>query len=277
MENTYLFKGPRYFDILLNKEFENAEQWGNVRNNIQVNETVDAAFVGRDGKTYVFSGDQYFQYKTRVYPGRKTERAPKNISKNFGGLLSVAMAYVHGEKTYLFEKASSNGTFRYVRYSDDEYRQPDPGYPKTADIGLWNIPAAIKAEGFYEFDTVFCDETSENLIFIKDKKFVSYNIKAKIWSYPKLLETIYEGIPFNKTTFKDIKTVFIGADKSTYFFSDECYVRLNKGQFGKVLTVKGKWGLVENKFATKTDASYVHEDGTTYLFFRRRICQVLHG
>ena len=264
--NTYLFKNGTYFDLLLNKEFKSNEQWGNVRNNININETLDAAFVGKDGKTYVFSGDQYFQYSSKTFAGKYSERAPKLIHKNWGGLNSVAIAYVKEEKTYLFEKASSNGSFRYVRYSDDEYFNPDPGYPKTADSSIWNMPVKMRNEGFNEFDTVFCDETNENLIFIKDKHFISLNLKAKKWSYPKPLEAIYNKIPFNKTTFKEIKTAFVGPNKTTYFFSNECYVTHKKEGFSEVKTIKGDWGLVENKFATKTDASFEDLTGATFLF-----------
>ncbi len=264
--NTYLFKEDKYFDLALNKEFETGEQWGNVRNNISINETVDAAFAGRDGKTYVFSGDQFFQYTTKTYVGKPVEKAPKPISKYWNGLKSVALAYVKEEKTYLFEKASPSGTFRYVRYSDDEYFTPDAGYPKTADTSFWGMPEKVREEGFDNFDTVFCDETSENLIFLKDKHFVSYNIKADKWSYPKMLDTLYDNIPFNKTTFKSLKTAFIGSDGSTYFFSDECYVVYKNGKFGEIKPVKGDWGIVRNKFATRTDASFVDMNGKTYLF-----------
>lgn len=60
--NTYLFKGASCFNTQLNHACPLAEEWGRPRNTIYEKSRVDAAFVGRDGKTYVFSDDQFVVY-----------------------------------------------------------------------------------------------------------------------------------------------------------------------------------------------------------------------
>ena len=63
--------------------------------------TVDAAFVGLDGNTYLFSGDTYLRYSTADYsvvdPGY-----PRLISQDWGGLNKVDAAVVLDGKAYLF-------------------------------------------------------------------------------------------------------------------------------------------------------------------------------
>ena len=55
--------------------------------------TVDAAFVGRDGKTYLFSGDRYVRYSGADYsyvePG-----FPRLIARDWGGMDRVDAAFV---------------------------------------------------------------------------------------------------------------------------------------------------------------------------------------
>ena len=61
--NSYLFKGMINVTMfLLQKAYPLNEEWGRVKNNIYINNQIDAAFVGMDGKTYLFSGDQFVSY-----------------------------------------------------------------------------------------------------------------------------------------------------------------------------------------------------------------------
>lgn len=262
--NTYLFKGTQCHNTLLNLTFETGEEWGRPRNNIEINETIDAAFVGRDGKTYVFSGDQYFVYKTKTYTNQQTEDPPELIAEMWQGLSEVMLAYVKDGKTYIFEKPDSHGYFRYLVYSNDTYEKPDAGYPKQTDISFFGIPSKQEEEGFDRFDTVLMH--GDNMIFIKDQEFIRFNTNEENWSYPKELELLYKGIPFNKTTFQDIKTAFEGADGTIYFFNQDHYVSYAKGKFSPVMEIKDKWGLVSNNFAQVVDAAFVYNEQVTYLF-----------
>ncbi|MTI33032.1 hemopexin repeat-containing protein [Xanthovirga aplysinae] len=262
--NTYLFKGSECYNSLLKMDYESGEEWGRARNNIYTNETIDAAFVGRDGKTYVFSGDQYIEYDTDTYAERTTEDPPKLIAEKWGGLRSVMLAYVKDDKTFLFEKPDDYGRFRYVMYSNDTYEKPDHVYPKVTDLSFFGIPVNQMNEGFGHFDTILRD--GDNMIFIKDQEFIRYNIPEGSWSYPKPLDLIYKGIPFNKTTFQDIKTAFVGKDGTIYFFNENCYVTYKNEVFSDIKEIKDDWGLVNNNFANEVDAAFVHDNKITYLF-----------
>ena len=107
--NTYLFKGADCFNVLLNKEYPLNEEWGRVDNNVYINKSIDAAFVGLDGKTYLFSDHQYITYSGNNYIKQEIETLPQEISENWGGLTTVALAFVKDDKTYLFEKADEQG------------------------------------------------------------------------------------------------------------------------------------------------------------------------
>ncbi|OJJ19150.1 hypothetical protein BKI52_20260 [marine bacterium AO1-C] len=261
--NTYVFSGTECYNTLLNLEYKTGEEWGIARNNIEINETIDAAFVGRDGKTYVFSGNQYFVYETDTYEKQQTEDPPALIASKWGGLSEIMLAYVKDGKTYLFEKASASGYFRYVVYSNDTYEKPDAGYPRKADMSFFGVPDKQAKEGFDRFDTILVQ--GDNMIFIKGQEFIRYNTNEENWSYPKDLELFYEGFPFNKTTFQDIKTAFEGADGTLYFFNKDHYVTYSKGGFSLVTEIKDNWGLVSNNFADAVDAAFVYNGQTTYL------------
>ena len=106
------------------------QTWGIVRNNFQRNGTVDAAFVGLDGKTYLFSGNQYVRYSGNEYE-QIDEGYPRMIATDWGGLNQVDAAFVLNGKTYLYEKIANNHQ-KYVRYSTQDYTSPDEGYPLSS-------------------------------------------------------------------------------------------------------------------------------------------------
>ena len=265
-ERSYVFAGTQYYDVELERSFAIADVWGRSRNPIYDRETIDAAFVGRDGVTYVFSGEWFVQYDTQSYPGETVTYPPRRISDKWCGLSNVALAYVWKEETFLFERPDAQGNFRYLRYSKDSYENPDPGYPQTGDDGMWYIPTAYKREGFDTFDTIFVHE--DNLIFIQDRKFISFNLNTENWSPPQPLDLIYSGIPFNKTDFKELKSGFIGADGTAYFWSQKCYVSYNEStRWTEVAEIKDDWGRQKNIFSDGVDAAWVSPgDRTTYLF-----------
>ena len=85
--NTYLFKGRGCYDVALGREFATAEDWGRPRNTIADGGGVDAAFAGRDGKTYVFSGDQFVTYKGSAYLDAEVEGYPQLVQEHWAGLI----------------------------------------------------------------------------------------------------------------------------------------------------------------------------------------------
>ncbi|TQV85945.1 hemopexin repeat-containing protein [Aliikangiella coralliicola] len=269
--NRYVFAGHQFYDAQLERSFNIEEIWGRSRNAIYEDESIDAAFVGKDGITYVFSGDHFVQYATHQYIGERTSYPPRLIQDKWAGLQNVALAYVWKEDTFIFEKPDQNGQFRYLRYSPAgdgamDYRQPDAGYPKQAGEDFWQIPEALQREGFDQFDTIFVQ--NENLLFISDQKFIRFNLDDETWSYPQPLELLYPGIPFNKTNFRDLQSGFVGGDGSVYFFNQDSYVHFNpeENRWSEVADIRDDWGLQENILAQGVQASYVDAQGITYLF-----------
>jgi hypothetical protein len=265
-DNSYVFAGSEFYDVSLEKSFAITDLWGRSRNPIVDQQTIDAAFVGRDGITYVFSGEWFVQYEdTSSYVGQTVAYPPRRISSKFSGLTNVALAYVFKEQTYLFERHDQAGNFHYLRYSKDSYERADVGYPASGSEGFWQIPSSYLLEGFDNIDTIFVHQ--DNLIFIADQQFISFDLRSESWGYPRELDLIYSGIPFNKTDFKTLKTGFVGADQKTYFFSDNCYVSFDEGAaWTELANIKDDWGLQANIFANGVDATYISPDGVTYLF-----------
>jgi hypothetical protein len=272
--NTYLFKGPDCFNVSLNKAYPLSEEWGRVKNNIDIHNTVDAAFVGRDGKTYLFSDDQYVTYSADAFVNGQyiygeIEQLPRSIKDHWGGLTRVALAFVKDEKTYLFETADDQGNARYICYSTADYSHPDAGFPQVGDIDFWQIPSAYADEDFLEIDAVLFE--ADNMFLLSEQRYIQFNVEEGQWAYPKPLARIWRDIPFNKDSFQRIKTAFTGRDGITYFFSDEYYVAYDNKGFTSPAPIKGKWGIIHNNFVNnprgnRVDAAIVFQEKTTYLF-----------
>ncbi|MBE7383698.1 MAG: hypothetical protein F6J95_020045 [Leptolyngbya sp. SIO1E4] len=268
---SYVFAGSRYYDVELEQSFDIADVWGRSRNPIYDQETIDAAFVGRDDVTYVFSGEWFVQYDadTSAYTQSTVAYPPRRIRDKWRGLDNVALAYVWKEDTYLFERPDIDGNFRYLHYTKDSYEQPVPVY--EGDFSLWDIPEEYQEEGFDVIDAIFVHE--ENLIFISDQEFLSFNLNTENWGFPQPLELLYPNIPFNKTDFQTLKSGFVGKDSTVYLFSQERYAAYddNSDTWTEVMDIKDAWGLQENIFANRDshwlDAAWVNpSDRTTYLF-----------
>ncbi|MBD1584498.1 Tc toxin subunit A-related protein [Pseudoalteromonas sp. S16_S37] len=262
--NSYVFAGDKYFDTSLGLSFKTSDVWGRSLNPIYDQGSLDAAFVGRDGVTYVFSGEWFVQYDTPDYTNSTVMYPPRKISDKWHGLKNVALAYVWKGTTYLCEHPDNEGNFRLLRYTDEDYSRPDPGYPQMGGPDFWQIPEAYAQEGFDTLDTIFVLE--DNLIFISDQEFIRFNLKHETWSYPQPLSLIYPGIPFNKTDFQDLKSGFVGADGKAYFFNEHSFISSIDDAWTQPKNIKGHWGKQTNIFENGVDASYVASGGTSYLF-----------
>ena len=65
-KNVYLFSDTQCYDRSLERQYPTGGAWGRVRNRIAEEERVDAALMGRDGKMYLFRGDQFISYTPTV-------------------------------------------------------------------------------------------------------------------------------------------------------------------------------------------------------------------
>ncbi|MEM8807263.1 MAG: hemopexin repeat-containing protein, partial [Cyanobacteria bacterium P01_G01_bin.38] len=270
-QTTYIFKDNQCYNSALEKAYPIHEEWGRVRNNITVDNRIDAAFVGADGKTYLFSGNQYVTYtsseeNSHVLPPFVDEH-PNAIQADFGGLTNVNLAFIKAGKTYLLEAPDSTGQFRYICYSSDDYSQPD-GVPQVADISWWEFPSIYVEEGFDRVDAVLIDD--EHMFLFKGNQFIQYNQTEDLWTYPRPVDLIWRGLPFNDETGQEIVTVFKGIDTVTYFFSDGhvTHDASPDRPFTSPEEIRLRWGQTRNTILqnNRVDAAVVVDNQITYLF-----------
>lgn len=272
--NTYLFKGSECYNTSLDKCYPIREEWGKVKNHIFEESKIDAAFMGRDGKVYLFYKDQYVSYTPEDTPDSPipefVDGLPKSIEKNWGGLKNVHLAFIKNEKTYLIEKGDEKGNFSLLCYSGEDYSKPDRGYPKQVNFSWYGIPETYVEEGFDRIDAVF--EDGDNTCYVKGKQFVQYNKEEKLWFPPKDLELIWTGLDFEDDNFKRIHTAFTGVDETIYFFSKEHFVGhrfLSHGVANtiEIFPINERWAKVDNNFEvhSRIDACFVWEEAT-FLF-----------
>ncbi|WP_217370986.1 Tc toxin subunit A-related protein [Nonomuraea antri] len=211
---TYVFKGDSCYDTLVDREYPIAEAWGRPRGL----GAVEAGFTGRDRRTYLFSGDSY-----TVDGGR-----PRDIAAAWGGLTSVAIAYVWREATYLFERPDENGSMRYVVYSGRDYETPDPGYPQVTDASFWNAdeqPRAVLPVG-------------DTLVLLSG---LTYTLPDG--SAPQPLGRLWRGFEGTLTS------AYVGGDGATHFCFGERYRRYADGAFGPLTDpARESFGRVDAAF-----------------------------
>ena len=147
-ERTYLFAGDRFV------VFDNRHRWWSEPKSLRTDwdsipfDRVDAAFLGSDGKTYVFRGGKYVRYSgddyTRVddrYPkarhellGQRRQHHHPHRARRRRARGAVARGgrgrRRSGTHTYLF----SGG--QYVRYEGTDYATVDDGYPRDIATSL---------------------------------------------------------------------------------------------------------------------------------------------
>jgi ribosomal protein S18 acetylase RimI-like enzyme len=269
--NTYLFKGKEVYNLLLDESAPIDQEWGRVFNRVYESGSIDAALVGRDGSTYLFSNDQCFTYKNNQPLDQLASELPESIEEKWGGLKRIAHAYVLRDKTYLMEPADDNGAFRYVRYSSNGYEKPDEGYPKQATFDFWDIPVEYQQEGFDGVDAVFVEQ--DKLTLIRDGKFLEYNSKRDYWSYPKHLDRLWKGIACDSHVVEELKTVFIDHSGAIYCFNDEQFVSITQDpnapdtyNLSDPRRTRYHWGLTKTVLQDGVDAAVVDAEGSTYLF-----------
>jgi hypothetical protein len=248
--NTYLFAGTECFNTQLGRAYPLTQEWGRPRNTIYEQGRVDAAFVGRDGRTYLFSDDQFV-----VYPdtGTTIDGDPRPIADHWGGLTSVALAYVQGEKTYVFEYPDEDNMLRYLVYSGTDYREPDEGYPALVDDGYFCAP-----DGFPFPEAVIVD--GDTITLLNGLDCVSHNAKTDSWSVTRPIERLFPGFGQGLDAPDGLHTAFTALDGATYFFFDDTFARFADGGFGPLTPTRDRWGLSPNPFVTDggtVDAAFV--------------------
>ena len=277
--NTYLFRSGICYNRFLQRSYPTREEWGIVHNRITLDSHIDAAFLGQDGRIYLFSGDQFVQYEPDAIhdimaKDHHIDGLPRRIADQWGGLTHVHLAFVQKGKTYLMEKPDEFGEFRYVCYSTADYSKPDDDAVQTAGFDWWGVPTIYQDEGFGRVDAVLNDE--HNLFLIQGQEFIQYNEENDVWTYAKPLSRVWRGLHFNETNFQAITTAFKHQNGQVYFFAREHFevvphdIELTAPfvQAAPILKIRNHWGLVKNPFTSsgRVDAAFTWDGRETYLF-----------
>lgn len=268
-KNTYVFKNGICYNETLDKQYPIGEEWGRTRNLFQINGTIDAGFVGSDGTTYLFSGDQFVSYTNDATHAS----APKRIADHWAGLTNVNLAFIKDGKTYLMEAPDEDGIFRYLCYGSDDYTHPDSVKPMEADFSWWEIPEDYIEDGFDTVQAVLFDD--ENMYLLNEDSFIQYHLEDEMWTFSKPFQRIWRNFPEGDDNFKSLKTAFVGNENIIHFFAENTFIdypMIENGAADKsiieIKDIKSHWGIENNNIVqqNKIDAAVVVNNKTTYLF-----------
>ncbi|NJR38058.1 MAG: hypothetical protein HC781_03410 [Leptolyngbyaceae cyanobacterium CSU_1_4] len=186
--------------------------WGVVSNDIANLGQVDAAFVGLDGYTYLFSGDHYVRYSGNHYT-QVDDGFPRRIAPDWQGVTRVTAAVVLGNQTYLFG-TNAEGQPIYVRYStlrrheqdafevdalDPNARvietvlahRPDVDeievFPATVNNDFWSLPLSLtQGATDFQLDAIMNGPEGKVYLFAGDY-YIEHDHASRWWSEPKVL------------------------------------------------------------------------------------------
>ncbi|MEV1238908.1 hemopexin repeat-containing protein [Nonomuraea sp. NPDC049750] len=233
--------------------------WGKVRNNFDDPQRIDSAFVDEDGKTYLFSGDQYIRYTTPDYTvvdegyprgidewwqgeGHDTP-LPKAFKKSVDASFQDRDGGIHlftGQR-YLAvggtEEAIADRWGR-VRNVFDGAERVDAAYADASGVHLFAGNQVIRYSGSIENDGVRVDD-----------------------GYPRRIESDYPSIPGQFES--GVEAALADWDGAVHLFKDG---RTAKGDGAAVPTAE-RWGVQAPVLPSGTvDAAFTGLDGKTYLF-----------
>ena len=268
-KNVYLFSDGQCYDRSLERQYPTGTSWGRVHNRIAEDQRVDGALLGRDGKFYLFRGDQFVSYTPSLDAPTRipdlTDATPAPIAARWGGLDNVRHAFVQKGVTYLLEAPGEDGSFRYVRYFGTDYSRPNEPAPLSGHFSFWNIPDEYVKRGFDRVDAVLAE--GNDLLLIRDSEFLHYEAATETWTYPRPVSLRWPGLSRRYPDFQTIRAAVRGPDDKTYFFSDGAWLAHDGERPSEMAAISSRWALLHNRITSsnRVDATLVHGD-QTFLF-----------
>ncbi|MFI7704663.1 hemopexin repeat-containing protein [Nonomuraea sp. NPDC049480] len=256
-----------------------AERWGRLAP-VLTDGKVDAAFVGRDGMTYLFSGDRYLRYSTADYSVADLGY-PRGVAGDWGGLDRVDAAFVMDGVTHLFgpvgqildlpadyEAELADGRLSPAlrrRLREHGVTVPDdarvtgtsPTWQVTAErslvLTIRRAGERIKVSGD---DTVFHVSYSTRDYTVPDA------------GYPRPLADNWWNLPVTLAKdpgFARIDAVFTDRDNRTYLFSGGRFVvfDVRRRWWSEPYTLLDDWDSIP---FGRVSAAFIGKDGRTYVF-----------
>lgn len=288
-----MFSGQSYarVDTTPAQPRSNSQDWGVVRNEIQAQNVVTAAFVDPAGKTYVFGGDQFVRYTGTAYdfvdegfPLKISTRwpsLPDSFRRDINAALLFRSPVDNVLRLYLFKGDS------YVRFSTGDFTQIDAGYPQplkhaTQVEGNWFRGLAVHQpdnNSNHDEDVATVEATYVDTFGGQPRINVFYRhpggdqwrreFRNGNWLAPTRMDSITDYLPFTR-----LDAAFVATDGTLYAFSGNQYA--SRPPAGGPLTapaqIRTRWARVFNQFADlgRVDACLAMPDGRTYLFCARQ-------
>ncbi|MBO3752769.1 hypothetical protein J5X84_42535 [Streptosporangiaceae bacterium NEAU-GS5] len=212
---------------------------------------VDAAFRGRDGRTHVFSGDQWFDGTTQMAVADRWGR----LRNAFATAARIDAAYADGEGVLLF---AGNQVVRYTDSLENDGVRVADGYPRR--IEAWRPGVPVEFEGAIE---AAFQAGSGTIHLFKDGKTVALDPQGGTAAVTPTAERW--GLMRPVLTGGKVDAAFVGMDGKTYLFSGDRYLRYSTADYSVVdlgypRAIAGDWGGLD-----RVDAAFVM-DGATHLF-----------
>jgi hypothetical protein len=289
----YFFSGQSYarVDSAPATPRANNQDWGVVRNAIQSQNVVSAAYVDPAGKTYVFGGDQFVRYTGTAYdvvdegfPLKISTRwpsLPDSFRSDIDAALSFKSPVDNVQRLYLFKGDS------YCRFSTGDFTQLDAGYPQllkhaTQVEGLWFRGLAIHQpdnNSNHDEDIASLEATYVDTFGGQPRINAFYRhpggaqwrriFQGGNWGAPARMDSITDYLPFTR-----LDAALFATDGTLYAFSGNQYASRPPagGPLTTPVAINSRWARVFNQFADlgRVDACLTMGDGRTYLFCARQ-------
>ncbi|WP_436762963.1 hemopexin repeat-containing protein [Streptosporangium sp. V21-05] len=287
-----------------------AQRWGTLGAALPGG-TVDAAFVGLDGRTYLFSGDRYLRYSGADYstvdPGY-----PRRVADDWGGLLRVDAAFTLGGATHLFGTAGLITTLPLEHAADlDAGRLPHPVRRLLLEHGIaaaedapvsgtgpeWHLTAdhGIRLALRRAADPAAVDPVTGRRAFGErievryaaggEEADASFHVRYSTRDYtvpdaahPQALAAGRWNLPdaLADAPFTRVDAAFTGRDGLMYLFSGDHYATFdNKHRWwSEPQPLRRRW---DDLPFDRVDAALLGKDGRTYLFSGTRYVRCSTG
>ena len=258
------------------------ERWG-VLGPVLPSGTVDAAFVGLDGKTYLFSGDRYLRYSGADYTVVDVGY-PRRIAGDWGGLRHVHASFVLDGVTYLFGTGGDLLTLPIEYAADlDAGRISSALRQRLARQGL-TLPAGTGVDGQRPWRItadhgirlvlvpratdilVTCDDTVDAPFYVR---YSTRDYTRPDADHPRPLTDDWWSLPAGPgadiPAIGTVDAVFTGRDNRTYLFSGNRFVVFDHRRrwWSAPQNLQSRWDSLPFE---RVDAAFVGTDGKTYIF-----------
>ncbi|MEV6237784.1 hemopexin repeat-containing protein [Lentzea sp. NPDC051838] len=270
-----------------------AQRWGQL-GPVLTDGAVDSAFVGLDGMTYLFSGENYLRYSGADY-SVVDAGYPRKIAGDWGGLVKVGASFVLDGATHLFGKGGLLFEFGVEHEADlnagvvsRALREKLQEHGITVAAATTIIMAAATSPSPTSTWRLTADrgialvlQRVGERIEVRAANDLQYHVRYSTNSYatpdagyPRPLAENWWNLP--DTGFGTIDAVFTGRDDRTYLFSERRFVVFDgrRRWWSEPREIREHWDSLP---FDRVDAAFVGKDGKTYFFSRQDYVRYSNG